>query len=108
MTDFYEFTQNELGKGSYGKVKLAKLKGTNAKWAIKIIDKTKVWNVERFKIEVEIMMKLDHPNILRLIDYFEDLNFIYLVLELCSGGELFERIISNWFYEENEAWIIFK
>jgi len=36
------------------------------------------------------MMKLDHPNILRLMDYFEDVCFIYLVLELCNGGELFE------------------
>ena len=82
-----------MGKGSYGRVKLAKLKGTKLKWAIKVIDKSKVWNVERFKIEVEIMMKLDHPNILRLMDYFEDVCFIYLVLELCSGGELFEWIV---------------
>lgn len=87
---------------------MAKLKGTNLKRAIKIIDKSKVWNVERFRIEVEIMMKLDHPNILWLIDYFEDITYVYLVLELCSGGELFERIVANNFYEESEAWVIFK
>ena len=93
VTNYYEITNNELGKGSYGRVKLAKLKGTNLKWAIKVIEKSKVRNVEWFKVEVEIMMKLDHPNILRLMDYFEDVHFVYLVLELCSGGELFDRIV---------------
>ena len=108
MYDYYEISTNELGKGSYGWVKLARLKGTCLKRAIKVIEKSKVRNVERFKIEVEIMMKLDHPNILWLIDYFEDLECIYLVLELCSGGELFERIVSNHYYEEDEARLIYK
>ena len=104
---YYEISKNELGKGSYGTVQLGKLKGTSVQRAIKIIDKAKVSNVERFKLEVEIMMKLDHPSILRLYDYFEDKKFVYLVLELCSGGELFDRIISNKYYNENEAFVIF-
>ena len=108
INDYYEITKNELGKGSYGKVQLGKLKGSNLKRAIKIIDKSKVSNVKRFKLEVEIMMRLDHPNILRLIDYFEDKKNVYLVLELCTGGELFDRIISNKYYNEEDARVIFK
>ena len=108
ITNYYEITKNELGKGSYGLVKLAKLRGTTLKRAIKIIEKSKVRNVEWFKLEVEIMMRLDHPNILRLMDYFEDAHFVYLVLELCSGGELFERIVQNRFYNENDARVIFR
>ena len=105
---YYNITNTLLGKGSYGKVHLGYLKGTNVQRAVKIIDKSKVRNVERFKLEVEIMMKLDHPNILRLYDYFEDLTNIYLILELCSGGELFDRIIEKKYYNEEEARIIFK
>lgn len=105
---YYELTKNELGKGSYGTVTLGLIRGTSVKRAIKIIDKAKVSNVERFKLEVEIMMRLDYPNILRLYDYFEDKKYIYLVLELCSGGELFDKIVSNKFYGEDEARIIFK
>ena len=105
---YYEITKNLLGKGSYGKVHLGYLKGTNVQRAIKIIEKSKVRNVERFKLEVEIMMKLDHPNVLRLYDYFEDKVNVYLVLELCSGGELFDRIIEKKYYNETEARLIFK
>lgn len=83
------------------------IRGTSIKRAIKIIDKSKVSNVERFRLEVEIMMRLDHPNILRLYDYFEDKKSIYLILEICTGGELFDKIIANKYYNEDEARIIF-
>ena len=105
---YYEISSNELGKGSYGTVQTGRLKGTKINRAIKIIDKSKVSNVERFKLEVEIMFRLNHPSIIRLFDYFEDNKSIYLVLELCSGGELFDRIIENEFYNEDDARLIFK
>jgi len=105
---FYELENTELGKGSYGTVQMGRLRGTKVQRAIKVIDKSKVSNVERFKLEVEIMMRLNHPSILRLFDYFEDKKVIYLVLELCSGGELFDRIVENQFYNEEDARHIFK
>jgi len=108
VNHYYEIIKSELGKGSYGTVQLGRLKGTKVQRAIKIIDKSKVSNVERFRLEVEIMMRLNHPSILRLFDYFEDKKSIYLVLELCSGGELFDRIIEKKYYNEDEARQIFK
>ena len=105
---YYEISPTELGKGSYGTVQQGRLRGTKIQRAIKIIDKSKVSNVERFKLEVEIMMRLNHPSILRLFDYFEEKKSIYLVLELCSGGELFDRIVEKQYYNEEEARHIFK
>ena len=105
---YYDISNNQLGKGSYGIVQLGKIKGTNIQRAIKIIDKSRVSNVERFKLEIEIMMRLDHPSILRLYDYFEDKKYVYLVLELCTGGELFDRIIASKYYNEDDARVIFK
>ena len=108
VNQYYEISKSELGKGSYGLVQIGRLKGTKVQRAIKIIDKSKVSNPERFRLEVEIMMRLNHPSILRLFDYFEDKKSIYLVLEMCSGGELFDRIIEKKFYDETEARQIFK
>lgn len=105
---YYDITKTELGKGTYGTVQLGRIKGTKTERAIKIIEKSKVSNVERFKLEIEIMMRLDHPSILRLYDYFEDEKRVFLVLELCTGGELFDRIILNQYYSEENARIIFR
>ena len=81
LEDFYEVSGTELGKGTYGRVVMAKIKDSSSRRAIKIIPKIKVTNLERFKTEIEIMKKLDHPNILRLYESFEDAENVYLVLE---------------------------
>ena len=43
-------------------------------------------------MEISILQQLDHPNVLKLYEYFEDEKYVYLVTELCKGGELFDRI----------------
>jgi calcium-dependent protein kinase len=62
--------------------------------AVKILVKQKLTKkeLERLKQEIEILKKLDHPNILKLYEIFEDEKRFYLVTELCTGGELFEQI----------------
>ena len=55
IADFYDLTDKVLGKGTYGTVFLAKVQGTNTTRAVKVIQKDKVNNVERFKCEVDIM-----------------------------------------------------
>jgi len=47
----------------------------------------------RLRYEIEILKNLDHPNILRLYEVFEDKKHIYLVTEFCDGGELFDEIV---------------
>ena len=45
----------------------------------------------------------DHPNVVELIDAYEGSKHIYIVMELCKGGELFDRIVAKSHYSENEA-----
>lgn len=49
------------------------------------------------------MSKLDHPHILNVYEYFEDANHLYIVTELCTGGELFDKIIEKKRFTEAEA-----
>jgi calcium-dependent protein kinase len=62
--------------------------------AVKLIVKSKMSLHEkvRLKYEINILKNLIHPNIVRLIEVFEDKNYIFLVTELCDGRELFEEI----------------
>ena len=53
------------------------------------------------------MKTLDHPNIIKVFENFEDNRYIYLVMELCDGGELFDRIIEKGHFTEAEARVIF-
>ena len=64
--------------------------------------------MDRFKQEIVILQTLDHPNVLKLYEYFEDSKNVYLITELCRGGELFDRIIENEFFSEKVAAKIFK
>jgi calcium-dependent protein kinase len=49
------------------------------------------------------MKLVDHPNIVKLYEFFEDNDNFYIVTELCSGGPLFEEIIKKESFSENEA-----
>merc|ERR1712203_785421 len=60
-------------------------------------------NIDRFKQEIAIMKMGDHPNIIKLFETFEDHRNIYLVMELCIGGELFDRIIEAGHFTETQA-----
>ena len=61
--------------------------------AVKIIAREKIKNWDRFLTEVKILQTLDHPHVLKLYEYFEDEEAVYLVTEICRGGELFDRIV---------------
>ncbi|CAL1127926.1 unnamed protein product [Cladocopium goreaui] len=96
LDDFYKVeTKKKLGEGSYGSVSKGVHKSTNAVRAIKAIDRTKIADGERFQTEVDIQSALDHPNIVKLYEVFVDAKKVYLVMELCTGGELFDRILEE-------------
>jgi len=95
IQDFYNIDKKKIGEGSYGSVSKCNNKSTGVTRAVKSISKSQMKNLERFKQEIAIMKIMDHPNIIKLYESFEDHRNIYLVLELCTGGELFDRIIDS-------------
>ena len=92
----------QLGKGGYGKVFEVKNKTTGSFYACKKLSKLNIDNLERFQREINILIKLDHPNIIKLFEVFEAPNSLYLIMEECKGGELFERIAEK--NENNEMY----
>ncbi|CAE7863472.1 CPK2, partial [Symbiodinium necroappetens] len=89
----YDVDKKKIGEGSYGTVCVCVNKATKQKRAVKALSKTQMKNIEKFKEEIRIMTIMDHPNIIKLYETFEDKVKVYLVMELCTGGELFDRII---------------
>ncbi|XP_041359491.1 serine/threonine-protein kinase PLK4-like isoform X2 [Gigantopelta aegis] len=89
---------NLLGKGGFACVYRARSNKTGQEVAIKMIDKKlmKAANmVARVRKEVEIHSRLKHPAVLELYNYFEDSNYVYLVLEMCHNGEVQRYLKSN-------------
>ena len=80
--------------GSGGEVRRCISKETNAQRAVKIINKKNLKPAKKEKLlsEISILKELDHPNIVKLYEFFQDPKRYFLVTELCQGGELFERI----------------
>eukprot|EP00427_Karlodinium_veneficum_P025083 CAMPEP_0169112074 /NCGR_PEP_ID=MMETSP1015-20121227/27431_1 /TAXON_ID=342587 /ORGANISM="Karlodinium micrum, Strain CCMP2283" /LENGTH=531 /DNA_ID=CAMNT_0009174067 /DNA_START=52 /DNA_END=1647 /DNA_ORIENTATION=+ len=93
VKDHYTVDKEPLGIGAFGSVCKGKHKKTRANHAIKAISKSRTKDVGKVKQEISIMKTLDHPNIIKLFETFEDRRNIYLVMELCFGGELFDRIL---------------
>jgi len=87
--DFYEM-MDEIGVGKFGLVKLGVHKNTKKRVAIKIMKKEDMNNsdIELVKGELDIMMMCAHPNIVKLLDHFENMDFIFIVMEHLSGGDL--------------------
>ena len=99
-----EYTMGKkLGDGAYGSVFLAAHNATGAVRAIKQIPKSRIRNPERLETEIQVMRECDHPNIVRLYEVYEDTRYVYLVIEHCEGGELFDYIVSKKRLNEKEA-----
>ncbi|KAF8819077.1 hypothetical protein IE077_000215 [Cardiosporidium cionae] len=81
-----------LGSGTWSTVLLAVDRQSNIERAVKKIPKRYISELNRFRHEVQCHKHFDHPNIVRLYETFEDSCNIYMVLEYCKGGELFDKL----------------
>ena len=107
VTDVYKI-EDELGEGGYGKVFLVRHKKMNQLRAMKIISVNSKNKDEKTDEEIELLKKLDHPNIVKLFEYFSDEDKYYLITEYCKGGALSEIIKNHKFSENGAAYIMYQ
>ncbi|GMM28315.1 calmodulin-dependent protein kinase [Martiniozyma asiatica (nom. inval.)] len=99
----YEFLDT-LGAGSFGTVRKAIQKSTGREVAIKIILKSRLHgHLEVVQREVELLGSVKHPHIVELIDSFETKHNFYIVTQLATGGELFDRLVQKTYFCEYNA-----
>jgi len=78
-----------IGKGGFGEVKKVRHKELDVIRALKVIKKSKYktpTEIKMIKNEIAVMKLVDHPNIVKLFEFFEDEDFFYIITEYCSGG----------------------
>jgi len=95
-----------IGEGEFGKVKLGIKINTQSAVAIKLIKKKSVYNQNKLtKLcqEISILEKVNHPYIIKTYEVIEDNDYIGIIMEYASGGELFEYILAHRYLEEYEA-----
>ena len=97
----------KLGKGGYGKVYEVKNKKTKEIRACKQLSKLNINNLEKFEREINVLINSDHPNIIKIYEIYESDHSLYIVMEECKGGEVFDRIMERiqcqTMYSENDA-----
>ena len=101
---------NKIGSGSFGRVYKIIFLPLNEERAIKIISKETLQypdDDKKFLKEIEILSQIDHPNIIKVFEYYQDSNYFYIITELCKGGELYDQFKEiNYFSEKDVAYII--
>lgn len=97
----YKGTMSVLGTGSTGDVRVVRRKkedgSVGKKFALKSVAKKAIdpTRLSNFKEEVDIMKEIDHPNIVKLHETYEDDDTLYMILDLCDGGELYDMLAAH-------------
>ena len=97
LRDVYKISK-KVGEGAFSSVRRIKHRVTGEKRAVKTIHKKSLRTEEEKNMifnEVSILRNLDHPNIIKLHEHYQDEMNYYIITEYCGGGELFERILSQ-------------
>nr|XP_034978554.1 calcium/calmodulin-dependent protein kinase type 1G [Zootoca vivipara] len=95
-----------LGSGAFSEVFLVKHRTTGKLYALKCIKKSPVTRDSSLDNEIAVLKKIKHDNIVTLEDIYESTTHYYLVMQLVSGGELFDRILERGVYTEKDASIV--
>ncbi|XP_055045939.2 calcium/calmodulin-dependent protein kinase type 1D [Misgurnus anguillicaudatus] len=108
IKEIFEFKE-VLGTGAFSEVVLAEERATGKMYAVKCIPKKALKGKESsIENEIAVLRKIKHENIVALEDIYESSNHLYLIMQLVSGGELFDRIVEKGFYTEKDASTLIK
>ncbi|CAI5491033.1 unnamed protein product [Closterium sp. Naga37s-1] len=103
----YKLAEKELGRGNFGVIHVGENLQTGEQFACKSITKAKFecWDdVEDVRREVSVLETLrGHPFVVSIVETMEDEDEVHIVMELCAGGELFDRILDRKYYGERQA-----
>ncbi|XP_060040809.1 calcium/calmodulin-dependent protein kinase type 1G isoform X2 [Erinaceus europaeus] len=97
-----------LGSGAFSEVFLVKQRLTGQLFALKCIKKTPAFQGSSLENEIAVLKKVKHENIVTLEDIYESASHYYLVMQLVSGGELFDRILERGVYTERDASLVIR
>lgn len=99
-----------LGSGAFGEVRLCLHKDTQTQRAVKVLRKNLLdeKEMDMLKNEISILKDMDHPNIVKMYEFLEDEKRIYIVTEICKGGELFDEILNRSKFDEKDAAIVMR
>jgi len=109
----YRYTFDKLlGKGSFARVHKAIKKRDGKEYAIKTIEKAKIFehtrNLQSMEREIAILRILNHPGVIKLHEVYENDMYIHIVMEYLRGGELFQQLQSSGIYSEKDASLVFR
>lgn len=93
--DFYREGEKFIGKGGFGEVWKVIHKQTNKTYVIKVIDKISIFEqklVDQMNREIEMMYKLNHPHVMKLVNHFEDNEKFYMIMPYAGKGQLYSLL----------------
>ncbi|KAL7541932.1 hypothetical protein ACHAWF_007049 [Thalassiosira exigua] len=95
VLDDYVVFPRVLGEGHYGCVRECLRRDTRETYACKSIDKSKIGRLDHLRREVQLLSRVDHDGIMRMVDCYEDADYVHIVTEKYTGGELFDKVVSD-------------
>jgi len=101
--DRYDISSEVLGQGYFAVVKVATEKSTKNKVAVKFVNKKMVEKAENLKTETSLLQRVNHPNVVKLLDICDTKDTLFIVMELMEGGELYEEIVKRKSFTEKDA-----
>jgi len=95
ILDDYHVFPTVLGTGHYGCVRECIHRTTRRAFAVKSIEKARIGRPDHLRREVSLLRAVDHPGIMKMVDCYEDSDYVHIVTEKYTGGELFDKIIDS-------------